>query len=367
MIRNNTLFALAVVLCASVPARAEIDLSGSWASINHEDALERGAGPNPDDWAGLPFNESGRAKALSFSQSIISMPERTCWFQTQWHIAAGPFSLRMWAVPDPITGKVQAWVVAAWETRAPMTIWMDGRPHPSKNAPHDQTGFTTGVWNGNELIATTTHLKTGYIRRNGAASSDQATITTHFRRHGEMLTLTLFMEDPVYLTEPYILTRSYNLSTNPVPIGGPPCIVGDEGVNRAGSRTTCRARTRSSTRSRSATEFLPTRRSEARRRCIRSIARRSGRNSCVPPSARSTAVEGGTMRRFLVPACLAVAAAIAPTPAAAQDVAITNARVIVGSGQVIESGTIIVRGEKSLPSAPARRRRRGCARSTPGA
>jgi hypothetical protein len=158
------------------------------------------------------------------------MPERICWFQTQWHIAAGPFSLRMWAVPDPITGRVQAWMVGAWETRAPMTIWMDGRPHPSKNAPHDQTGFTTGVWNGNELIATTTHIKAGYIRRNGAASSDQATITTHFRRHGDMLTVTMFMEDPVYLTEPYILSRSYNLSANPVAIGGPPCIVGDEGV-----------------------------------------------------------------------------------------------------------------------------------------
>jgi len=44
------------------------------------------------------------------------------------------------------------------------------------------------------------------------------------------MTLTLFMDDPVYLTEPYILSRSYNLSTTPVPIGGPPCIVGDEGV-----------------------------------------------------------------------------------------------------------------------------------------
>ena len=67
-------------------------------------------------------------------------------------------------------------------------------------------------------------------RRNGAASSDQATITTHFIRHGELLTVALLMDDPVYLTEPYILTRSYNLSTNPVSIGGPPCIVGDEGV-----------------------------------------------------------------------------------------------------------------------------------------
>ena len=59
---------LAVVLLAfAVPAHAEIDLSGSWVSINHEDALERGAGPNPADWAGLPFNESGRAKALAFA------------------------------------------------------------------------------------------------------------------------------------------------------------------------------------------------------------------------------------------------------------------------------------------------------------
>jgi len=41
-----------------------------------------------------------------------------------------------------------------------------------------------------------------------------------------------------------------------------------------------------------------------------------------------------------------VAAAIAPRPAIAQDVAITNARVIVGNGQVIEAGTIIVRGGK---------------------
>jgi imidazolonepropionase-like amidohydrolase len=37
---------------------------------------------------------------------------------------------------------------------------------------------------------------------------------------------------------------------------------------------------------------------------------------------------------------------VVPGLAAAQDVAITNARVIVGSGQVIESGTIIVRGGK---------------------
>ena len=52
------------------------------------------------------------------------------------------------------------------------------------------------------------------------------------------------------------------------------------------------------------------------------------------------------MKRMIVPACLALVGLIAPRLAAAQDMAITNARVIVGSGQVIESGTIIVRGGK---------------------
>ncbi len=230
MTSHKTFLTLTTLFCVAFPALAEIDLSGSWASKNHEDSLERGAGPRPDDWAGLPFNEAGRAKALSFSQSTISMPERTCWFQTQWHIAAGPFSLKIWSENDPLTGKIQAWVLGGWETRAPMTIWMDGRPHPSKNAPHDQTGFTTGTWNGDVLTAYTTHIKTGYIRRNGAASSDQATITTTFFRHGDMLTLALVMEDPTYLTEPYILTRSYISTPTPVAVAGPPCIVGYEGV-----------------------------------------------------------------------------------------------------------------------------------------
>jgi imidazolonepropionase-like amidohydrolase len=41
---------------------------------------------------------------------------------------------------------------------------------------------------------------------------------------------------------------------------------------------------------------------------------------------------------------LVLVALMASWPASAQDVAITNARIIVGSGQVIESGTIVVRG-----------------------
>ena len=58
------------------------------------------------------------------------------------------------------------------------------------------------------------------------------------------------------------------------------------------------------------------------------------------------------MKRLLVLTCLAAIGSIAPGLAVAQDVAITNARVIVGTGQVIDSGTIIVRGGKIASVTP---------------
>lgn len=230
MTRNQLGFTVAILLASGLPALAQIDLSGSWASKNHEDALERGAGPNPGDFTGIPFNAAGRAKALSYKQSQISMPERICAFYSQWHMMIGTFGIKMWNQTDPVSGKTVAWVVGAWEDRDAMIIWMDGRPHPGKNAPHSESGFTTGVWDGDVLTAYTTHMLSGYLRRNGAMTSDQATITTHFIRHGDILTLAAQLEDPVYLTEPYYITRSFVPSPTVINSAGMPCIPGDEGI-----------------------------------------------------------------------------------------------------------------------------------------
>ncbi len=229
MTRN---FALTIAMVAglALPAVAQVDLSGSWQSKNHEDALERGAGPNPADFTGIPFNDAGRAKALGYSQSEISMPERVCAFYSQWHMMIGTFGLKMWNEVDPLTGKTVAWVVGAWEDRDAMTIYMDGRPRPSKNAPHSQAGFTLGTWDNNVLTAVTTHMLTGYLRRNGVMTSDQAVMTTHFIKHGEMLTLASSLEDPIYLSEPYYISRTFVSAPTLMNSGGPPCIPGDEGV-----------------------------------------------------------------------------------------------------------------------------------------
>jgi hypothetical protein len=242
MKRTQLVIAMVIVLCIGLPALADVDLAGSWQSKNHEDALERGAGPNPGDFTGVPFNDSGRAKALAYSQSELSMPERICAFYSQWHLMIGTFGMKIWNETDPVTGKTAAWVIGAWEDRAEMKIWMDGRPHPSANAPHSQAGFTTGVWEGDTLTATTTHMLTGYLRRNGVMTSDQATMITHFIRHGDMLTVASQLDDPIYLSEPYYITRTFVNTTNLMNSAGPPCIVGDEAFRKASCRIICPGR-----------------------------------------------------------------------------------------------------------------------------
>ena len=78
------------------------------------------------------------------------------------------------------TQQVVAWHML-WRFMLPTrTIYMDGRPHPSKNAPHTWQGFSTGEWEGDMLKVTTDHLKEGWLRRNGLPRSEQATLDRIF-------------------------------------------------------------------------------------------------------------------------------------------------------------------------------------------
>jgi hypothetical protein len=217
---------------AQPPQGPGSDLSGSWTAVNHEDLLERMAGPFLVDYLGLPLNDEGRALALSTSVSRYSTIERQCALWPPDYLLIGPFGMKIWGDYNPLTGAVLAWHIGAWEDKAETVIWMDGRPHPSVNAPHTRGGFWTGEWKGNTLTTKVTHVKAGIIRRNGAQHSDQATYTMHFIRHGDRMTVVVFIDDPIYLSEPQVLSKDFQLDTAnaTLPIG-PPCVAGYEGVN----------------------------------------------------------------------------------------------------------------------------------------
>ena len=79
------------------------------------------------------------------------------------------------------------------------TIWMDGRPHPSKWERHTFEGFSTGRWVGDTLVVRVTHIKAGYLQRNGAAIPVQPRefrLLEYLMRHaGQVVTRTMLLEN----------------------------------------------------------------------------------------------------------------------------------------------------------------------------
>ena len=205
---------LLLALVVALPAAAQINLSGEWAARQHEDQLERGPGPELADYLGFPINDAARLRADSWDPSRITLPEEQCRVHISPYIYRGPMALRVWEEKDPDSQHVIAiknYISTYEQTR---TIWMDGRPHPSEYAPHTWMGFSTGKWEGDMLTVYTTHLKTGWLRRNGLPESDHATMMEHFIRHGDYMTHVTILKDPVYLTEPLIRSEDLELDNN---------------------------------------------------------------------------------------------------------------------------------------------------------
>lgn len=210
MLRTTCATAIAAALLWAAPAAAQVDLVGEWNARNHEDAPERGGGPEVGEYQGLPINDAARFRADAWSASLWTVPEHQC---IPHPADYGPnFSaVRIWKDIDPRTQEVIAYHTnIAWMNPV-RTIWMDGRPHPSPNALHTWEGFSTGRWEGDMLVVETTHLKAGYLRRNGLPRSDKATLREYFYRTGDVLTWVSIVYDPVYLTEPYIKSRNFVL------------------------------------------------------------------------------------------------------------------------------------------------------------
>jgi len=206
----------AIALGAS-GARAQTDLSGSWAPRYHEDFEERIPGPEIANFLGLPINEAARQWALSWDASRLTLPEHQCQVHNVAYIYRGPLLVRIWEERDPQSQKLIAiknYISTYEQTR---TIWMDGRPHPPDYAAHTWQGFSTGKWEGDMLTVTTTHIKQGWHRRNGLPSSDRMTLTEHFIRHGSYLTHISVATDPVYLTEPLVKSQNFVLNERQVP------------------------------------------------------------------------------------------------------------------------------------------------------
>jgi hypothetical protein len=185
------------------------DLAGNWAPVFHEDAHERGPGPELVNYLGLPITEGARLSALSYDASRFTLPEHQCEVHIVSYMYRGPLNLRIWEEREPFSQNLIAIKQYIDNYEQSRTIWMDDRPHPGDAEPHTWMGFSTGKWEGGILTVNTTHIKRGWIRRNGLRESDQTKLTEHFIRHGDHLTHVTIVYDPDTLTEPLIRSQDF--------------------------------------------------------------------------------------------------------------------------------------------------------------
>lgn len=195
---------------ANKGAGSPTDLSGTWIKIGHEDAHERGSGPDPGEYWGLPVNDAARMRSDTYNEEWVSTSYiLQCRPHPTGYQPLGPDPMRIEQMVDPINRRLVAYRVSYDETPGDRMIWLDGRPHPSPLAVHSWEGFSTGRFKGDTLIIESTHMKEAFHRRNGVPSSFRATTIEHISLDEPYITWVVTTYDNDYLTEPVVRSVTY--------------------------------------------------------------------------------------------------------------------------------------------------------------
>lgn len=194
---------------ADIDLPAGIDISGSYFPTRTQDSGLGTAAGMLVDYGGIPINEAGRIYGLTWPANRMTVREQQCMGYVPPYMYIAPGNFRFWEDRDPVFQRLIAMKSYAAIAEGTRTIYMDDRPHPPAWAEHTFPGFATGKFIGDILAVTTTHMKRGWIRANGIAQSDEASVSEYFIRHGDLLTYFSVTTDPVYLAEP--LSKTFPL------------------------------------------------------------------------------------------------------------------------------------------------------------
>jgi hypothetical protein len=201
------------------PARetAAVDLTGYWVSIVTEDWLYRMLTPARGDYAGVPLNPEGLRVADNWEPAtegckpygaagLMRIPGR---LHVTWQddntlrmdTDAGTQTRLFRFGPNQPTGEatLQGYSAATWIPAG------RGRGGPAGDASNQAAGT---------LKVVTTRMTPAYLRKNGVPYSEKATLTEYYERlkapnGAEWLVVTSIVEDPVYLTQPFITSTHF--------------------------------------------------------------------------------------------------------------------------------------------------------------
>jgi hypothetical protein len=212
------------------PARAAapIDLTGYWVSVVTEDWRYRMVTPARGDHPSVPLNAAGNALANSWDPAKDEAAGDICKAYGAAGVMRAPGRLHVtWQ--DDTTLRIET--EAGTQTR----LLRFGSQMPPADAaaaatsatPATGQGSSAAQWEfagggrggrgggrGGNLKVVTTHMRPGYLQKNGVPYSGNTVLTEYFSRTSESngdswLILTSIVEDPQYLTGPFIRSTHY--------------------------------------------------------------------------------------------------------------------------------------------------------------
>ena len=203
-------------------AAAPIDLIGYWVSVVNEDWRFRMVMPPPGDYQGVPMTAEARKVADAWDPAKDEASGDQC------KAYGAPAVLR---VPEHLH--------ITWQDEQTMRLDTDAGTQTrlfhfgdwkAPAAPPTRQGDSLALWEitrssnpgfgfqepqgKGSLKVATSHLKAGYLRKNGVPYSENAALLEYYdvlkEHNGDvMLVVTTVVTDPQYLREPFIITSHF--------------------------------------------------------------------------------------------------------------------------------------------------------------
>jgi len=227
---------------APVPPRAAapLDLTGYWVSIVTEDWRFRMITPPKGDYASVPLNPEGRRVADTWDPAKDEAAGLQCKSYGAANIMRVPGRVHItwqddntlkvemdsgmqtrlfhFGASEPPAGEQgwQGYSVAEWESggaagRGGRGGAGRGGPAPGQSGPG---AVREAPARGGSLKVVTTHMRPGYLRKNGVPYSANTVLTEYYDRTSEpngdsWLIVTTIVDDSQYLQQPFITSTHF--------------------------------------------------------------------------------------------------------------------------------------------------------------
>jgi hypothetical protein len=194
---------------------ATVDLTGYWVSVVTEDWLYRMVTPAKGDYTSVPLNPAGRKLADGWDATKDQASGNQCK-----------------AYGAPAVMRIPGRVHIIWQDDSTLKVETDAGTQTrlfhfdaaKAGSGGDWQGISVANWDvepgargplpGAGLRVVTTHLKPGYLRKNGVPYSANTVLTEYYDRVNEAngdswLIVKTIVDDPAYLTVPFITSTHF--------------------------------------------------------------------------------------------------------------------------------------------------------------